>query len=296
MQTGRIINSNSGFYYIQTADKKIVTTKARGNFRQRKIKPLVGDWVDFDNAYLLNIHPRRNEIARPLIANVDQALVVVSATEPEFSTNLLDRFIVILQSKNIKPIIYLSKTDLLSSEQLVDIKQQLDYYHLCGYEVFTSHQSEIEEKHFMAVLGDQETVVTGQTGVGKSTLLNKLLPELKLKTASISTSLNRGKHTTRLVTLYPFQNGLIADTPGFSSLQFQDITVEQLPNLFRDLQYYASDCKYRSCLHLNEPDCAVKKAVTSGDILPSRYQNYQQFHEEIAKVRPTYQKKSKKRR
>ncbi|UQS81615.1 ribosome small subunit-dependent GTPase A [Bombilactobacillus folatiphilus] len=291
MEIGKIIKSNSGFYDVKTQTGQIVRTRARGNFRQQKIKPLVGDIIEFEQDYILKIKPRKNEIIRPLIANVDQALIVMSAVQPTFSNNLLDRFLVNLQAQKIKPLIYLSKTDLTPPTDLAIIHQQLFYYERFGYQVFDQQQmSELK-----IALSQFETVVTGQTGTGKSTLINRLLPNLKLKTDAISDSLHRGKHTTRLVTLYPFQDGLIADTPGFSSLKFQGITKELLPQLFVDFQYFQPFCKYRSCLHLNEPDCAVKQAVHEQKILASRYDNYCQFQEELAQIRPVYQKISNKK-
>lgn len=293
MQTGKIIKSNSGFYDVQLANQEIIRTRARGNFRHQKIKPIVGDWVECDQGYLLRIKPRKNEIVRPLIANVDQALIVMAAIQPSFSSNLLDRFLVILEAQSIAPLIYLSKMDLLDAKHSTELKQQLHYYSQIGYPVFLSEQLNNPLKLKQA-LAQRETVLAGQTGAGKSTLLNHLIPNLNLATNSISNSLNRGKHTTRLVTLYPFQQGLIADTPGFSSLTLQAITREQLPQLFLEFNKLSLHCKYRSCVHLNEPDCAVKQAVAAGKILPSRYQNYQQFQAEIAQKRPVYSKNNKR--
>ncbi|RHW48323.1 ribosome small subunit-dependent GTPase A [Bombilactobacillus bombi] len=294
MQTGKIIKSNSGFYDVQTANQEIIRTRARGNFRQKKIKPIVGDWVEFENDYLLKIKPRKNEVVRPLIANVDQALVVITAVEPQFSTNLLDRFLVVLTAQKIKPLIYLSKIDLTPKQQQTQLIEQLKYYQSCGYQVFISNEVKQNPQSLIAALDNKETVLAGQTGAGKSTLLNHLIPNLNLETGSISTSLNRGKHTTRMVTLYPFHNGLIADTPGFSSLTLQNITRENLPQLFPDFVALKDKCKYRSCVHLNEPDCAVKQAVDSGKIMNSRYLNYCQFQAEIAQERPVYLKTDKR--
>ncbi|RHW49642.1 ribosome small subunit-dependent GTPase A [Bombilactobacillus bombi] len=294
MQTGKIIKSNSGFYDVQTANQEIIRTRARGNFRQKKIKPIVGDWVEFENDYLLKIKPRKNEVVRPLIANVDQALVVITAVEPQFSTNLLDRFLVVLTAQKIKPLIYLSKIDLTPKQQQTQLIEQLKYYQSCGYQVFISNEVKQNPQSLIAALDNKETVLAGQTGAGKSTLLNHLIPNLNLETGSISTSLNRGKHTTRMVTLYSFHKGLIADTPGFSSLTLQNITRENLPQLFPDFVSLKDKCKYRSCVHLNEPDCAVKQAVDSGKIMNSRYLNYCQFQAEIAQERPVYLKTDKR--
>ena len=289
-QTGKIIQSLSGFYDVQTADHQIIRTRARGNFRKRKIKPIVGDVVDFENEYLLKIYPRKNQLVRPLIANVDQALVVMSSIQPAFSFNLLDRFLVILQAQQVQPLIYVSKTDLITPTRADSLQASLKYYETWGYPVFWGAAA---QTRLLEALAQQETVLAGQTGVGKSTLLNQLVPALNLKTNAISQSLNRGKHTTRRVTLYPLQSGLIADTPGFSSLDWQKVTAGQLASLYPDLHYYSKQCKYRGCLHLQEPHCGVKAAVNAGQILTQRYQNYCQFQQELSQQRPVYQKTKK---
>ncbi|NVY96967.1 ribosome small subunit-dependent GTPase A [Lactobacillus sp. DCY120] len=295
MQTGKIIQSLSGFYDVLTTDQKIIRTRARGNFRKQKIKPVVGDWVDFEDDYLRKIHPRTNELVRPLIANVDQALVVISSTQPEFSFNLLDRFLVVLEAQKVRPLICVSKTDLLSTTAAENLKIELQDYQKWGYLVFSTSEIRKDHASFQKRLTGRETVLAGQTGAGKSTLLNYLCPELNLETAEISTSLNRGKHTTRKVTLYPYAGGLIADTPGFSSLAWQQVDSVKLPQFFPEFVTYGKDCKYRSCLHLNEPGCAVKEAVAQEQIKARRYQNYCQFQAELKEERPIYQKKSTKR-
>lgn len=294
MQTGKIIKSISGFYDVATADGNVTRTRARGNFRKKKVKPIVGDIVDFENEYVLAIHKRKNEIVRPLIANVDQALIVISAVQPDFSDNLLDRFLVTLESQKIKPLIYLSKTDLLNDDQLSKLKKYQKYYQAIGYHFYFANEVHRHPQTLMNDLQSSETVLAGQTGAGKSTLLNYLIPDLNLETNEISASLNRGKHTTRQVTLYPYKSGLIADTPGFSSLDFNNISNIELPNLFVEFKRLSINCKFRSCLHINEPQCAVKAALKQGEILKSRYDNYLQFHEEINHIRPVYKKTSKK--
>ncbi|MFC6315981.1 ribosome small subunit-dependent GTPase A [Lapidilactobacillus achengensis] len=290
MPVGKIIKSISGFYDVLQADGTIVRTRARGNFRKQRIKPVVGDQVEFADAYLLKLAPRKNELVRPPIANIDQAIVVMSATEPEFSPNLLDRYLVYLASQTIAPLIFVSKLDLLSESKQAALAPIFAAYRQIGYPIFLG-TTELDQDfaELRQALHGQETVVMGQSGAGKSTLLNHLLPQLGLATAEISTSLNRGKHTTRTVTLYPFAGqGLIADTPGFSSLELTGISLTDLPTLFPEFQAVATQCRFRGCLHLQEPDCAVKAAVTAGMIPAFRYEDYQQLHGEIAALKPTY--------
>ncbi|WP_261806854.1 ribosome small subunit-dependent GTPase A [Lapidilactobacillus luobeiensis] len=290
MATGKIIKSISGFYDVVQADGAIIRTRARGNFRKQGIKPLVGDFVEFADAYLLSIEPRKNELVRPPIANIDQAIVVMSAAEPAFSSNLLDRYLVYLATCSIKPLIYISKFELLTVEQQEQLLPIFAVYRKIGYPVLLGTTELSTDFHELRqLLAGQETVVMGQSGAGKSTLLNHLLPQLDLATAAISNSLNRGKHTTRTVTLYPFgAAGLVADTPGFSSLDLTAITVTTLPTLFPEFVALADQCRFRGCLHLQEPDCAVKAALDQGKIAQFRYEDYQQLHQELAALKPNY--------
>lgn len=297
MQKGQIIRSLSGFYDIQS-DQTVYRTRARGNFRKRKITPLVGDWVEFESTtltegYLLKILDRKNQLIRPPVSNVDQAIVIVSAVEPDFSTNLLDRVLIYLESLNVEAEIYLTKTDLLSDEKYAKLSEILGYYQSIGYQIYDNKDvfDPAQLKALTASFANKLSVFTGQTGAGKSTLLNHIDPALSLKTGEISQSLNRGKHTTRQVELIPVGDGLVADTPGFSSFGFLDITIDDLANLFVDFKHLSPLCRFRGCQHLKEPDCAVKERVESGEILKSRYTNYLQFRAELSHQRPTYQKK-----
>lgn len=296
MKTGIIQQSLSGFYDI-FSDDQIYRTRARGNFRQRKIKPVVGDHVEFsaDNqqeGYLLKILPRRNQLVRPPVANVDMAVVVTAAKEPAFSANLLDRQLIALEAQKIKPLIYFSKTDLLTDEQYNQLLPTIKGYQMIGYQVFANQDPFASQQldSLMKELAGNVVTMMGQTGAGKSTLLNHLAPQLKLATGEISQALQRGRHTTRKVSLIDINGALIADTPGFSSYETFDMTVNELPLLFPEMAQLGSQCKFRGCLHLKEPQCAVKKALNNGIIMKSRYDDYLQFHELIANQKPNYKK------
>lgn len=290
---GQIRKALSGFYYIES-EGTTYQTRARGNFRNRKITPLVGDQVVFESSnltdgYLLEVLPRKNELVRPPVANVDTGVIVISLVEPAFSFNLLDRFLVTLEYKEIEPVIYLSKLDLMPDDTLVNLITKR--YEAIGYQVIASHEEEANQRDLFRIFANGLTVFMGQSGAGKSTLLNKLVPDLQLATGEISESLGRGKHTTRHVELLPIAGGLVADTPGFSSIDFLDIESRELPRLFPEFVQAAPLCKFRECMHLQEPGCEVKKRVEEGSIAVSRYEDYQQFLEEIEKRRPVYRKK-----
>ncbi len=293
MPEGRIIKSLSGFYYV-LHDGQVTQCRGRGVFRKNKVTPLVGDEVLFqaDNeleGYILEIKERKNELVRPPISNVDQALLVFSAIEPDFSTVLLDRFLALVESNDIQPVICISKVDLLSEKQKQLIEQYAEDYRKIGYEVIlTSTVTESGIAEIKPLFENQITVIAGQSGVGKSSLLNVLKPELELKTNDISTSLGRGKHTTRHVELISFGEGLVADTPGFSSLEFLTLEVEELSHCFPEMSRLSEDCKFRGCLHVKEPKCAVKQAVEYQAIPAYRYEHYLQFVEEIKQRKPRY--------
>lgn len=288
---GQIQKAVSGFYYVY-ANQQIYQTRARGNFRKRKITPLVGDQVIFSSenereGYLLEILPRKNQLTRPAVANIDQAVVIISLVEPDFSYFLLDRFLVSLEYEDIQPIVYLSKADLLEEHSLIaEIKTVYEPI----YPVIVSDEIKLEEK-FMALFENKLTVFMGQSGAGKSTLLNTIAPHLNLTTAEISTALGRGKHTTRQVELLPIADGLVADTPGFSAIDFTEITEVQLGKQFPEMLQASTDCYFRECLHLDEPKCEVKRQVKAGKIAKSRYEDYCYFLSEIKKRKPRYKKK-----
>jgi len=293
MPEGKIIKALSGFYYVESSEG-IITCRGRGNFRNKKITPLVGDQVVYHveksgEGYLLEIKDRKNELVRPPIANVDQAILVFSAIEPDFSPNLLDRFLTLIEFNEIKPIIVITKIDLLSEEVLKKITAHADYYRQIGYEVLlTSSKTEEGVELVQPLLAEKISVFAGQSGVGKSTLLNALKPDLELKTGIISSHLGRGKHTTRHVELIEIGEGLVADTPGFSSLDFIDIEVEDLSYCFIEMRERSNACKFRGCTHLAEPKCAVKEAIENGEISSDRYEHYKSFIQEIRDRKPRY--------
>jgi ribosome biogenesis GTPase / thiamine phosphate phosphatase len=293
MAEGKIIKALSGFYYV-LSDGEITQCRGRGVFRKNKVTPLVGDYVEFqaDNeteGYIMKVFERKNELVRPPIANVDQAILVFSAREPDFSTTLLDRFLVLVESKGIAPLICITKMDLLQQDEIKEIEKYAEHYRSFGYEVVvTSSKTEQGIEELSPYMRDKTSVFAGQSGVGKSTLLNVIKPELDLKTAMISSHLGRGKHTTRHVELIHIGDGLVADTPGFSSLEFTDIEVEELPQCFPEMVEASEQCKFRGCLHINEPKCAVKNAVDTGDIPSYRYDHYLTFHQEIKDRKPRY--------
>lgn len=298
---GQIQLALAGFYDVLTAEGTLFRTRARGNFRKKDLKPLVGDWVTFSaqtskEGYILAIDQRKNSIVRPPVANVDQVIVVTAVKMPDWSSNLLDRQLVALEEKNIEPVIYFTKTDLLTREETASFADIVAGYREIGYQVVWPDEAfdETSLKTVEKLLGDKLTVLMGQTGAGKSTLLNHLSPELNLATGEVSQALSRGKHTTRQVSLIALYGGLVADTPGFSAFEVFDMPARELGQYFRELNNYASNCRFRGCVHLNEPNCAVKEAVSQGKIMASRYENYKLFYDLIAGRRPVYNKHDKK--
>ncbi|MFK9092379.1 ribosome small subunit-dependent GTPase A [Bacillus salipaludis] len=293
MPEGKIVKALSGFYYV-LHNENLIQCRGRGVFRKNKITPLVGDEVVFQaendlEGYILEVKDRKNELIRPPIANVDQAILVFSAVEPDFSTVLLDRFLVLVEFNHIEPLICITKMDLTTQDQKQMISKYADQYKAAGYEVIlTSSETEAGIERLNPHIENKISVFAGQSGVGKSSLLNVLRPDLELKTNDISSHLGRGKHTTRHVELIKIGNGLIADTPGFSSLEFTSIEAEDLTFCFPELQRASENCKFRGCFHVTEPKCAVKSAVESGEIPMYRYNHYVDFLQEIKDRKPRY--------
>ncbi|MCS0652255.1 ribosome small subunit-dependent GTPase A [Cytobacillus firmus] len=293
MPEGKIIKAIAGFYYVLSGNETI-QCRGRGVFRKNKVTPLVGDEVVFQaesntEGYILEVKERKNELIRPPIANVDQAILVFSAVEPGFSTSLLDRFLVLVEFNHIKPLICITKIDLADENEYREIQQYASDYRKAGYDVLlTSSETEEGVKDLMPYLEGEISVFAGQSGVGKSSLLNVLRPDLELKTNDISSHLGRGKHTTRHVELIEVGKGLVADTPGFSSLEFTDIELEDLNYCFPEIQEKSEVCKFRGCLHMAEPKCAVKAACENGEIPSYRYEHYKTFLQEIKDRKPRY--------
>ena len=271
---GIITKNISNDYKVVSGDKEYIC-KARGKFRKERITPLVGDNCVFDEnkKYIIEIEKRKTELVRPPVANIDQAFIITSAKEPDFSSNLLDKLLCIIEYNNITPVICFTKLDLLSKEELKNIENIISYYKKIGYKVFKNTEIEEIKKQFK----NKKTVFTGQSGAGKSTLLNKLDKNLNLKTNEISQALGRGKHTTRHVELLNLYDGLIADTPGFSSLDFIGMTNEDIRDNFIEFNEYRHECKYKDCMHTNEKTCKIKEELEKGNILKTRYENYLKF-------------------
>lgn len=293
MAKGRIRKALSGFYYVQDGNH-LIQCRGRGVFRNKGITPLVGDYVEYEvegdnDGTITAILERHNELVRPPIANIDQAILVFSTKEPAFNTVLLDRFLVVLESYQVHPIICLTKTDLLTDEERHNITKYKTQYQKIGYTIIDTFKEDSNLLNKMApLLRGKTTVLAGQSGVGKSTLLNTIMPSLGLKTGIISEALGRGKHTTRHVELIELAGGLIADTPGFSSFDFDTIDKEELTQCFPEFLLLAEGCKFRGCLHLKEPKCAVKQAVEDGTVEQYRYEHYLQFLQEITDRKPRY--------
>lgn len=292
MPVGQIVKAISGFYYVQTEDKKVYQCRARGVFKFKKKQQsiLVGDWVEFtmtglDEGVITFVQPRQTELIRPPIANVTQAVVVCSLKEPDFSQMPLDRFLVHAEHEGLKIVICFTKQDLITDPNMT--QDIVDIYRKTGYpliisSIYTKEGITQLEEH----LHEHTTVFAGQSGVGKSSLLNLLLPEHDLETGLVSKRIGRGRHTTRQVELIALPSGgQVADTPGFSQLTFKGIESTQLGNAFPEFALHSHECRFRGCLHLNEPGCQVQEAVATTDIHPSRYHHYKIFIEEIKSQR-----------
>lgn len=269
---GQIIKINSDLHFV-SYQGQVYPCKCRGIFRKEKILPLVGDFVLFDKekAVIEKILPRKNEFHRPKVSNIDQAFLITSLVSPDFSLNLLDKLIVTMELHRVRPIICITKRDLISPQAWEKVLPILEYYQKIGYVVvFNTELDRIKE-----LLEHKTSVFTGQTGAGKSTLLNQLNPGWKLETGEVSMALGRGKHTTRLVSMYELYGGKVMDTPGFSAIDFGSYSKEQLRDAFIEFEHFP--CPFKDCLHTNEQECFVKKAVLDNNILESRYLNYLNF-------------------
>ncbi len=290
---GRIIKLIGGLYTVIDEEKNRYVIKPLGVFRYKNIQPKVGDLVKFNEDSITEIYPRKNELYRPMVANIDQALLVNSAKKPDFSFLLLDKFLALIEANEIEPIIIITKVDLMTEIELADLKEKLSYYERYFKVIYFSSKTKVGVEEILAITKNKVNVLSGQTGAGKSTLLNTIDPSLNIETNEISKALGRGKHTTRHVELIAFGEGFIADTPGFSKLEFVDFKSDQLKFYYPDFFAMSSGCKFYECTHIHEPGCAIKNAVEKGEILKERYENYQFIYNEIKVQKPIYRRDEK---
>jgi len=274
MLSGRIIRLISNHYQVLDSDQNVYPVLPSGKLRLTG-KPLCGDIVDIEESsgqWLIKaIQKRKNALSRPPIANVDQALITVSAKDPDFSSQLCDQLIFLVSLQDITPVLAITKVDLLDPK---DSLWDLFYdYQRSGYTVLFCEKDEKNQELYQ-ILQDKITVLSGQSGVGKSSLINRIAPDFQLQTQQISKALGRGKHTTRHVELYPIGSGWVADTPGFSKLDFTHIDSFDLRDCVPDFKAIEGQCRFRDCLHQNEPDCIIKQAVADGRVSKVRYQHY----------------------
>lgn len=284
---GKIIKGIAGFYYVHDGKELVVQCRAKGVFRSRGLKPLVGDDVEFDltdekdlEGNITEILPRKNALVRPAAANVDQALVVFSITHPEPNLNLLDRFLVMMETQEVPVVICFNKTDLTGGAGEETYRAA---YEAAGYEVlFISARKGLGLEEVRSRMEGKTTVLAGPSGVGKSSLTNALFPQAAMETGSISKKIQRGKHTTRHTELFSLgENTYMMDTPGFSSMYIEDMEAGELKDYFPEFARWEDGCKFLGCVHVGEKVCGVKDAVERGDIGRGRYENYRLMYQEL---------------
>lgn len=284
---GKIIKGIAGFYYVHDGRSKIYECKAKGVFRNRNIKPLVGDDVEFmvldekeGTGNIDAILPRKNKLIRPAVSNVDQAVVVFAVTEPLPNLNLLDRFLVMMESQEIPVIICFNKIDLSGGKEIEELRA---IYGPAGYTlhfISTYEAAGLEKLH--ELIAGKTTVLAGPSGVGKSSITNFLQPEARMETGVVSEKIKRGKHTTRHSELFFVENGTyMMDTPGFSSMYIEDLEPNELKDYFPEFSEYEEECRFLGCIHVGEKVCGVKTAVADGKISRSRYDNYLLLYQEL---------------
>ncbi len=284
MIKGIIVKGIGGFYYVKAEDKNIYECKARGVFRKEKITPTIGDRVEIEvknsKGSITKIEERHTCLVRPSVANIDAIVIVVASTSPEPNLFLIDKMLINAHINKIEPIICINKTDLAKRDDIVKIYSDI------GYRVF---KTSIEDKNsrdiLMPYLKGKVTAFAGISGVGKSTLLS-LITDSALETGSVSEKIQRGKHTTRHIELFEIDdNSYVLDTPGFGSLEIENIKAEELSGFFPEMQNVLSSCRFRGCSHINEPDCAVKELLEKGELSESRYETYKQLYTQLKSIK-----------
>ncbi len=299
---GRIVKGIAGFYYVNTGSDLVYECKAKGIFRKDGVKPLVGDDVEIEiidegsgTGNITKILPRRNELIRPPVANVDQAVVLFAIVKPDPNYNVLDKFLIQMRRNDLPVVICFNKQDIASEEEQQELR---DTYEKCGYEVLfiSVHEgSGIDE--LCDKLKGKTSVVAGPSGVGKSSLLNRLHPDAEMETGELSRKIERGRNTTRHSEMF-FISALsdendktyIFDTPGFTSLTLKDVTAEDLQGYYPEFEPYEPECRFGGCSHIAEPDCGVKRALEEGKISRVRYDNYRIIYDELKNMKPVYRK------
>lgn len=288
---GKIIKGIAGFYYVHAEGRGIYECKAKGSFRNEKIKPLVGDNVTIEildesakQGNIITILPRLNALIRPTVSNADQAMIIFAVTEPDPNLGLLDRFLITMRMQNLDTVICFNKQDIGRDD---DIASLGEIYKNCGYDViFTSVKAGQGMEAVKARLAGKTTVLAGPSGVGKSTLMNYLMPEAGMETGAVSEKIKRGRHTTRHSEIFYIGNRTyVVDTPGFTSLYLTGIEKEDLKGYFQEFQPYEGQCRFNGCAHIHEPGCAVKQALSDGNIHPVRYKSYVHLYEELKSQR-----------
>ena len=288
---GKIVKGIAGFYYVHVVESGVYECKAKGVFRKEKIKPLVGDNVEIEvlnedskEGNIVRILPRKNELIRPAVANIDQALVVFAVAKPDPHFNLLDRFLVMMETKELPVVLCFNKSDIADDALIEKLRQ---VYEPTGYPlIFTSAREDDNIEEVRKVLKGKTTAIAGPSEVGKSSIINLLQPEANMETGTISRKIERGKHTTRHSELFPIdEESYIMDTPGFSSLYVNDFEKEELKYYFPEFAEYEGMCRFNGCDHVHEPGCAVKEAVEEKKIHEIRYQDYIEMYEELKNKR-----------
>ena len=285
--TGKIMKGIGGFYYVYVEGAGLYECRAKGIFRNKKVKPNVGDIVDIDviseeekTGNLTVIHKRKNQLIRPMVANVDQALVIFAIHEPEPNFQLLNRFLIMMEKQQVPVIICFNKADLAGEEEMEAYRA---VYEKAGYPVrIISAKEEDGVEAVRSLMRGKTTVLAGPSGVGKSTLTNAIHPQASMETGDISRKIERGKHTTRHSELFFLEEGTyMMDTPGFSSIFPPDMEAEELKGYFPEFARFEDGCRFLGCVHVGERDCGVKDAVNQGEVSKSRYENYVLMYEEL---------------